>query len=172
MTKRIRSFSAFVTIMFLAIIGAWSVVNAQTGATQVTPVEENEIKKAVENYFELRYRALSTIPSANANNIAEQFSVDSPHIKPELDKLEVEIQHAKQYHLRYSTYNLILEFTEISYNPITQLVSVSVIEGHDVIFEISEELSTTDPVISSMRNLQHVFEMRYGESVSRAARTC
>lgn len=32
---------------------------------------------------------------------------------------------------------------------------MSLVEGHDVIFEISEQINKGDPIVSSMRNLQH-----------------
>ena len=40
------------------------------------------------------------------------------------------------------------------------MATVSVVEGHDVEFEISREISKAEPVISKMRNLLHSIELR------------
>lgn len=160
MVKSMQLLLAFVAIVLLSILGVWTVVYAQSGAVGLTPVEINEIKNAVEHYFEIRYRALSAIHQDEPGNLVSRFTDGSPFLKTELDKLEVELQHARQHHLEYSQYKFLLDFTEISIDPATRIVSVSVVEGHDVVFEISKELSKTDPVISSMRNLQHSIKMR------------
>lgn len=64
------------------------------------------------------------------------------------------------YHLRYLEYEYYLDFEDISIDLVNHEAIVSVIEGHDVIFEISKEISKSDPTVSSMRNLQHTVVLR------------
>lgn len=131
----------------------------------MTSAEEKEIKKVVESYFEIRYRSLSTLQPEDFKNMTKNFPTRSSALPfTELDKLEVEIQHAKQYHLRYSQYKYFLDFQEISIDPLSLSATISVVEGHDVVFEISEEIAKTTPIISSMRNLQHTIVVRKEQS--------
>lgn len=51
--------------------------------------------------------------------------------------------------------NFFLDFGDIFVDTESQSVKVPVVEGHDVEFEISREISKNGPVISKMRNLQH-----------------
>ena len=80
--------------------------------------------------------------------------------RSEFDKLEIELNHAKFYHLRYLQYEYFLDFKDISIDLFDEMATVSVLEGHDVEFEISREISKAEPVISKMRNLLHSIELR------------
>lgn len=40
------------------------------------------------------------------------------------------------------------------------MATVNLLEGHDVVFEISKELSQSQPIVSTMRNLQHTISLR------------
>jgi hypothetical protein len=58
-----------------------------------------------------------------------------------------------------------LDFREISLDTYAQSATVRVIEGHDLVFDISREISPTQPIVSSMRNLQHLIIMRKVQGV-------
>lgn len=66
-----------------------------------------------------------------------------------MDKLEIEFSNAKVNHLRYLTYDTFLIFENITIDEHSKTATVSVFEGHDVVFE------ATSPIVSSMRNLHH-----------------
>ncbi len=72
----------------------------------------------------------------------------------------MELNHARYYHLRYLQYKYFLDYKDILVNSIDKVATVSVMEGHDVEFEISREVSKTKPIISKMRNLQHSLILR------------
>ncbi|MEN6579509.1 MAG: amidase domain-containing protein [Anaerolineaceae bacterium] len=67
----------------------------------------------------------------------------------ELNKLEIERYHANVYQLRYVSYKYFLDYSGITIDPLAKTATALVTEGHDVVFEI------TDPLVSSMRNLEH-----------------
>ena len=123
-------------------------------------VEQNAIKMTIETYFESRYRSLSTLQLESFESLTDKSSEGAIFLRSESDKLEVEIQHAKLNHLGYARYDFFLDFNDISIDTINQMAAVSVIEGHDVVFEISEEISKTQPIVSSMRNLQHTITLK------------
>lgn len=122
-------------------------------------VEQNAIKITLETYFESRYRSLSTLQLESFENLTDKSPEGTAFLRSESDKLEVEIQHAKLNHLGYVRYEFFLDFKDVSIDTTNQMAVVSVIEGHNVVFEISEEISKTQPVVSSMRNLQHTITM-------------
>lgn len=128
-------------------------------------VEQNSIKIVLESYFESRYRSLSALQLENFESLVDKSSEGTAFLHSESDKLEVEIQHAKVNHLGFTHYEFFLDFKNISVDMNNQTAAVTVIEGHDVVFEISEETSKTQPVVSSMRNLQHKIILRKDESV-------
>jgi len=144
------------TIAIALLIGFVQVVQIQTNSSgQVNAVEQSEIKGAIESYFENRYRALSILKLEEFQSLTDQSPEGEAFLNAEMDKLEIEIQHAKNNQLRYSQYEFFLRFDDISIDRITQMSTVSVVEGHDVVFEISEKISPAEPIVSSMRNLEH-----------------
>lgn len=58
------------------------------------------------------------------------------------------------YHLRYLEYEYFLDFGDILVDSESQSVTVSIVEGHDVEFEISREIVKNGPVISKMQYLR------------------
>jgi hypothetical protein len=77
-------------------------------------------------------------------------------LRSEQDKLEVELYNAEIHRLRYVKYEFSLEFEDMLVDATTQTAVIVVVEGHDVVFEVSA------PKVSSMRNLRHTIEMRKG----------
>ena len=146
------SIAAIVTALSLVFVQVQIHMNSLASTNSV---EQDEIQSTIEAYFENRYRGMSILQLEGFENLTEQLSDGDTFLSAELDKLEIEIQHAKYNRLRYSQYEFFLNFKSLSINTLTQVATVSVVEGHDVVFEISEVISPVDPIISSMRNLEH-----------------
>lgn len=64
------------------------------------------------------------------------------------------------HHLKYTQYKYFLNFNNISIDLANQTAIVFLAEGHDVVFEISEMIDKTDPIISRMRNLEHMITLK------------
>lgn len=116
--------------------------------------EEELVKTTVQAYFEARYRTFSTLQLEDFSKIVDGTAEGNSFWDPELDKLNIEIYHAKLHHLRYVQYEYFLDFRKVTIDTSAQLATVSVVEGHDVIFEASA------PVVSNMRNRPHTISLR------------
>lgn len=77
----------------------------------------------------------------------------------ESEKLEIELHHLKRSQLRYTEYVYSLDYIDISLLPNSQVAVVSLIEGHDVVFENYRDQTSSEPLISSMRNLEHIITL-------------
>jgi hypothetical protein len=156
------SYLSFALIMILvaANIGK-STVNANSEQeNRENSTEEENIKQVIRKYFDRRYHSRAV----NQVEDFREFSDGTPQavsfFKSEADKMDIEIYNAKLHHLGYAQYEYSLNFKSISFDKENQLATVSLSEGHEVIFEISEMISNTDPIISKMRDLNHTMILK------------
>jgi hypothetical protein len=63
------------------------------------------------------------------------------------------------------SYKYFLDFKDMSIDSKADTAVASIVEGHDVEFEISQEIFKNEPIMSSMRNLQHTIILRKKDSV-------
>jgi len=167
---------AFITAILIAVlffVGTWAIpagantaeisLPQATGTPTAQPntsdttvsAEQEAVKSVIQAYFELRYRAFNTLQMDGFGDLVSSSPDARAFLDSELGKLGVEIRHAKLNHLRYVKYEYFLNFKEISIDAAAQTAVVSVVEGHDVIYEISEEINPVEPIVSSMQNLEH-----------------
>jgi hypothetical protein len=158
-TPKRLSIAVVIMIALSYVLGSWAASTRAENSEFYESAEQEEIKHVIESYFEVRYHSLDSLQLEGFEKLIGKSSDGGNLFRSELDKLEVEIQHAKRYHLRYSQYKFFLDFKEISIDLSAGEATVSAVEGHDVVFEISEEIFKSQPVISSMRNLQHTIIM-------------
>ncbi len=144
----------FIILFLLVLLG---MRNSKGGAyiIDLDDLKEREIVKiTVQVYFETRYRTFSRLKLEDFSKLVDITSEGKSFWDQELDKLNIEIYHAKLYHLRFVQYEYFLDFREVMIDTSTQLATVSVVEGHDVIFEASA------PVVSKMRNRLHTISLQ------------
>lgn len=156
----------FLTIIVVLVIGiprAWTTKARANDMAIISSDDKEEIITTVTAYFELRYRSHSNLQLEDFRGFVEETPTGDNFLTSESEKLEIELNHAKMYNLRYLDYTYNLEFGEFLVDSEEHYVTVSVIEGHDVEFEISKEISQYEPIISKMRNLQHSIVLRKGE---------
>ncbi|GEM_PF-3184994 len=140
-------------------------INQQDNSNKtILTAEQEELKGAIQSYFETRYRVLSTLQLNEMDDLVSGASAAQGFLDSERSKLAIEIKNAELNHLRYVDYKYFLDFKTITVNQFTQTAIVSVIEGHDVIFEISKELNPDNPIISKMRNLEHLIVLHKEEN--------
>lgn len=143
-----------ITIFLLVLLGMRT-FKASANLFDLENITEREmVKTTVRTYFEARYRTLSTLQLEDFSKMADRAAEGKSFWEPELDKLNIEIYHAKLLHLRYVQYKYFLDFREVTIDTSTQSATVSVVEGHDVVFEASA------PVVSNMRNRPHMISLR------------
>lgn len=155
MTKfRILALASISLFLFVILVSWTTQVSSSGYLSDVENTEELEtIKATVQAYFDARYRTFSTFQLENFRKLIYEKDSNSSW-KSETDKLNVEIYHAQLYNLRYEQYEYFLNFLEIAVGPDSESANLSVAEGHDVVFEVSE------PVVSKMRNRLHTISMR------------
>jgi len=145
---------AVITLFLLVLLGLRT-SKVSANLFDLENITEREmVKTTVQAYFEARYRTFSNLQLEDFSKMVDRTAEGKSFWDPELDKLNIEIYHAQVYHLRYVQYKYYLDFREITVDTSTQSAAVSVVEGHDVIFEVS------DPVVSKMRNRLHKISMK------------
>lgn len=144
---------ALLSILLIILLASLSFLAEQAQAEW--SLDEQLIRETIQTYFDLYYRSYSTLNVEDFGFLVEESTQGRTFFAFESDKRDIEVYHAKLHRLRYLNYEYFLDIVYIStLDKNTQTISVTVIEGHDVVYEISA------PHVSSLRNLQHVFTMR------------
>lgn len=151
-------FAAAIIALFSAFV-LTSRIQANSSEPSDT-TEKNEIQRAIEHYFDARYQSFSSLQLEDLSSMTDNSPQSNSFLDSESDKLKIEIQHAKLNKLGYAENKFFLVFTEILIDTSSQMATVNLLEGHDVVFEISKELSQSQPIVSTMRNLQHTISLR------------
>jgi hypothetical protein len=155
MTKHNHMWMKIFIVTLMAVIGFWTVQARAGQSGSIDLIEQEQIKATIHDYFDMRYHTLSTLETGDLNSLFENFNKGISYPMQEKDKMEIELHHAKLYLLGYSEYKYFLDYKDISIDIASQTAIVSLLEGHDVVFEISQEISKDKPIVSSMRNLHH-----------------
>ncbi len=122
--------------------------------------DQQGIKNAVQAYFDAEYLAyhsfqlddliatLSTAPDAK----------DFWHIQTRT--VAWQSKYYRLNELRYDHYDYQLNFNNIVFDAASQTATVSLAQGHKVIYEISELLEPQNPIVSGMANVKHTIILR------------
>lgn len=142
-----------------------------SGSGVVPSVDEQEaLKSLIRSYVELRYHALSVSDSRDfrqngfGNLISDAPSAED-FLRKEMAKLAVEIRRAELNRLRYFEYKYSLDFRSITVDPTTQIATILVTEGREVVYELSAELRPENPIVSRTTGIEHTILARkkFGE---------
>ncbi len=131
----------------------------------ISAKDQEELKAVIQAYFEIRYSVLSILQPYGFRPFGFGALVsDEPDAKSflnaELGKLALEIKYAEFNHSRYVDYKYFLDFSNFNMDPFTQLVAASVVEGNEIIYEISAETNPTNPPVARMSGLKHTIVLR------------
>jgi len=121
--------------------------------------DDQEIKDLINSYFNFRYTVLSTLTIGDLSYLLSTSNEAQIFLDTEIGKLTIEVKNAEKNQLRYYSYDYSLDFDEIIYDEISQTATAIVIEGNQVIYEISHQASPTDPIVSSLSNLKHTIKL-------------
>lgn len=132
----------------------------RTGAASTNQLEIAAIKETIEAYFEHRYYAHQTLQLESFESLIGETAEAQAFLQVESGKLMFEIQHLKHSQLRYIDHNFFLDYLDVLMDGTGNLAVVSLLEGHDVVFEISEKSGLLNPPLSKMRNLHHLITLR------------
>ncbi len=127
--------------------------------------EQEELKTAIQAYFEMRYRALSASrlysfqPDGFGDLVSDEADAKA-FLDAELGKLALEIKYAELNRSRYVDYKYLLNFNNFTMDASTQLVTVSVVEDNETISENSAKGNPANPHVAQMGGLKHTIVMR------------
>jgi len=109
-------------------------------------LEEQLIRETIQTYFDIYYQSYSNLKVEDFGYLVENTTQGYSFFASEFDKRDIEIYHAKLHRLRYQNFEYFLDFEDIStVDKNTQIISVTVTVGHDVVYEVSA------PRVSSFR---------------------
>ena len=113
-------------------------------------LDKEAIETVIDQYFQIRYKVRATMQTQDFGNVlADNRDVDEFR-QTELDRQEIEIHQAKLFGLDYVKYEFFIDIKDIQFNDEEISATVTLEEGHDVVF------SSTQPTVSTMRNLEHI----------------
>jgi hypothetical protein len=117
-------------------------------------IQQAEIKRVIQEYFEIHYQALSISPPEDFQETGfGDLVAESPDAKDflitEMAKLDLESKYYELNKLRYAEYNYSLNYHSIIVDDTTGLADVSLYDIFEVIHERSVEANPEDPLVSS-----------------------
>jgi hypothetical protein len=94
-------------VMLIAVLVFWT-VQARAGQLEYADLlEQEQIKDAIQDYFEMRYHYLSTLQLKDFDSLFAKLVQGTSFLGREKEKMEIELYHAELYHLRYVEYKFI-----------------------------------------------------------------
>ncbi|CAN2044488.1 hypothetical protein GMMP1_130029 [Candidatus Magnetomoraceae bacterium gMMP-1] len=120
-------------------------------------IDELQIKSIINEYFDLKYECLHTLEQQDFTHIISEIPKAQRFLEAEIDKRDIEINNAIINNLRYLEYEYFLEYNSLKINKEMETAVVKLILGHDVVFEITPNITST------MRNLNHVIILKKTE---------
>lgn len=127
--------------------------------------QQEEIKKVIHAYFDLRYQALSAFqpydfqPDGFGDLISDGVDAKA-FLDEELSKLALEIKYAQLNGSRYVDYKYFLDFSNFATDTVTQSVTVLVVEGNEIVSENSAKNDPLNPLVAQMSGLEHTIILR------------
>ncbi len=112
-----------------------------------------EIITLLNKYFDTRYKSIQNLHLEDFSSFIAETDEGQSFWEAEEKKLALEIEHARIYDLAYLQYEFFLGYEDILIDQSSESAKVFVIEGHDVVFEVSA------PILSSQRNIAHEIEL-------------
>ncbi len=117
--------------------------------------EQAEIKAVIDQYFKSRYEGQRLLVQQDFNCFTDGSPRAKQFVQKERDKREVELLQAELFGLNYQTYNYTLDFSRVEVDQEVKRASVTVLDGHDVVF------AGHAPIVSKQRNVAHAIELRH-----------
>lgn len=113
--------------------------------------DKEEIVSLINLYFDKRYQSHQSLVVPVLSTFIEQSEVGNQFLLSENRKLEIELHFYSINNLKYQDYEYFISDINISFDMQNLIATVSLKEGHDVVFE------NLAPQVSKMRGLNHTF---------------
>lgn len=142
-------------ICLLVMFSIWIPRHVTKAQYSDVSVIKEQVSKAIDSYFELRYLLFSE-QNKSVNTDAFEKIINNKLIS-EKERLNIELDHAILYNLLYQDYKFILNFQSFEFSEDLTTVVVRVLESHEVVF------TATAPIISKMWGKPHIIELKANE---------
>jgi hypothetical protein len=128
---------------------------AQSGTITQGIDERPQITSLVDRYFKTKYEGQRLLrPQDFGGLVHDALPKAKQFLKAERDKREVELFQADLFNLRYTQYDYALDFADIRVDTAAKEATVTVSEGHDVVYACSA------PVVSLLRGVKHTITLK------------
>ncbi len=148
--KKQKYFSrVFLTIVLAMVICLGSTVARATTTVALLVVDQQLIKKVVNDYFDKRFLSLKNLQLADFSSLVAN-SLTNDAMKKELEKLDLTVYRSKVFQLQLLQYKFSLDFGDITYDPENLTATVNIAESSDVVY------IATAPSVSSSGKIGHI----------------
>lgn len=132
--------------------------NSNGQGVDISLEQQEEIKRVIESYFEMRYQALSFpqpdgFQLENIGHLVSATPDGKAFLDAELVKLALEIKYGELNGSRYVSYKYFLDYSGFNMDVATELVTVLVVED-------SNTASENSPLVTQMSGLKHIIVLR------------
>jgi len=132
--------------------------NSNGQGVDISSEQQEEIKRVIESYFEMRYQALSfSQPDGfqleDIGYLVSAASDGKAFLDAELVKLALQIKYGELNGSRHVSYKYFLDYSNFNMDTATELVTVLVVEDSDTTSENSS-------LVAQMSGLKHIIVLR------------
>ncbi len=117
--------------------------------------DQTEIRQLISAYFEARYQSFHRLELQNLDGFKAHTPESEAFFTQEEAKLRRMMSTGKANRLGYVRYAYTLDYTAVSVNVASQRATVTLVEGCDVVYQISQDLRPDDPIVSLLRGRKH-----------------
>lgn len=122
--------------------------------------EQEVLKTVIQSYFDVRYLMFNSLQVDGFDDLVSDKPDAKDFLDAELGKLAVQIKHRRLNNLRYVNYKYFLDYRNIVVDSSTQVVTISLIEGNEVIYELSAKANPEAPIVSHLSGIEHTIILR------------
>jgi hypothetical protein len=126
--------------------------------------QQEEIKRVVQAYFEIHYRALSISPpkdfqQSGFGDLVSDVPEAKEFLKAEMSKLALETKYAELNGSRYVDYEFFLDFSNFNIDSAGQSATVLVVEDNAIVSENAVRGNPANPLVAQFSGLKHTITL-------------
>jgi len=129
----------------------------------VFTAEQEVLKRVIESYFDIHYLTFNTLQLPHFGDLVSDQPDGQAFLEAELRKLALEIKYSILNGSRYVHYKYFLDYRDIVVDPSSQIVTITLIENNEIIFQNSVSGDLQNPHVAQMSGNKHTIMLRQEE---------